>query len=192
MIPYICYQNNVPTVIANPVSYCVYFLKSLKTGKTYVGYTSNIYNRIKQHNGYITGGAKRTTKDRPWEIVCIISGFPDSRSALQFEFAWHDARAPRKRIPNGTDGKRRYRKCPHITTCKEGLEHLLCKKWTSTAPEPKSFPLTVIWNTKENCLTYQWLNTKSDYSCWSIFQGSINYNRLIEQVTGIPMYSSAI
>lgn len=38
------------------------------TGKhTYVGATCNLSRRVRQHNGEITGGAKATQSQRPWE-----------------------------------------------------------------------------------------------------------------------------
>ncbi len=193
MIPYICYSSTGPCIISEKRTYCVYFLRSLISNKTYVGYTTNIYNRIRQHNGFLAGPkTKRTEVGRPWEIVCIISGFPTARSALQFEYGWHDTRAGQKRIPGKEYRKgkyrNRYRKCPHITDCKEGLVYMLNKKWTETAPEPRSFPLTVIWNTSQPQLTYCWSNMQTDYHCWSIFQGMVNYNRLVEQTTGAKMY----
>lgn len=188
MIPYLNEINGVLTCVANTRSYSVYFLRSLSSNKTYVGFSTNPFNRILQHNGYKEGGAKRTSKDGPWEIVCIVSGFPTARAALQFEFKWHDIRAQRKRIKNGPDGKRRYRKCPHIIGCQDGLEHLLNCKWTETSPEPRSFPLTIIWNVNEDILMYKWDCKKYDYGCWSIYQGNINYNKLIEQVTQTKIY----
>jgi len=55
--------------------------------KHYIGYTNNPSRRIRQHNGEIKNGAKRTHKYRPWEMVCIISGFVNWTEALQFEWA---------------------------------------------------------------------------------------------------------
>ncbi len=188
MIPHLVCTNGILSCVAEQRSYSVYFLQSTISDRTYVGYSVDPFNRIKCHNGYKTGGAERTKTGRPWKIVLIISGFPTSRAALQFEKGWHRARATRERIKNGPDGKRRYRACPHIIDCKKGLQYMLNRKWTETAPEPFSFPLTVMWNVNENLPTYKWDTKKYDFQCWSIYQGNINYDMLIEQVTGINMY----
>lgn len=46
--------------------YVVYVLKSLKTGKRYVGQTSNLEKRLKDHNS----GLSVYTKNRgPWKLV---------------------------------------------------------------------------------------------------------------------------
>lgn len=66
--------------------YYVYLLRSTTSKKTYIGYTVNIKRRLRQHNGEITGGAKRTQKGRPWELVAWVTGFPYERTALQYEF----------------------------------------------------------------------------------------------------------
>lgn len=67
----------------------VYLLKSTTTNKTYIGYTSNINKRLRQHNGEISGGAKSTLYGRPWIFVCYITGFPDKSTALKFEWRNH-------------------------------------------------------------------------------------------------------
>lgn len=63
-----------------------YILRSAITDRTYIGYTVNFPRRIRQHNGEIVGGAKRTRKGRPWIPVCLIKGFFESSSALRFEY----------------------------------------------------------------------------------------------------------
>jgi predicted GIY-YIG superfamily endonuclease len=69
--------------------YC-YLLQSIPNPRrTYVGYTVDPKRRLRQHNGEIKGGAKKTRKGRPWRMICYIGGFPDERTALQFEYANH-------------------------------------------------------------------------------------------------------
>jgi predicted GIY-YIG superfamily endonuclease len=67
----------------------VYIIASTVCNRTYVGYTVNPIRRLRQHNGEISGGAKTTRRGRPWRLVSIIKGFPDKRSALQFEWRMH-------------------------------------------------------------------------------------------------------
>jgi structure-specific endonuclease subunit SLX1 len=59
---------------------------------TYVGATINLDRRLRQHNKEIKGGAFATgckvNKGETWMRVAYVEGFPDWKSALQFEWRW--------------------------------------------------------------------------------------------------------
>jgi predicted GIY-YIG superfamily endonuclease len=59
---------------------------------TYVGATVDLDRRLRQHNKEIKGGARATNikaaKGLKWHRRCYVSGFPDWKAALQFEWAW--------------------------------------------------------------------------------------------------------
>ncbi len=70
---------------------CVYFLQCGR--KSYIGYTVNIVRRLRQHRGEIVGGARCTSKFKQVDIVAHISGFPDKRTAMSYEwYAKHKLR----------------------------------------------------------------------------------------------------
>lgn len=64
-----------------------YLLQETGGKGTYIGATVAPDRRVRQHNGEIVGGAQRT-KGRAWRRAVLVSGFPDSTAALQFEWAW--------------------------------------------------------------------------------------------------------
>ena len=72
---------------------------------TYVGATVDLDHRLRQHNGEISGGAHAThakiALGNAWERVCHIRGFPDWKTALQFEWAFkhHSRKFPLKMYP---------------------------------------------------------------------------------------------
>jgi structure-specific endonuclease subunit SLX1 len=59
---------------------------------TYVGATVDLEHRLRQHNKEIKGGAHATSikvgQGHVWKVACYITGFPDWRSTLQFEWAF--------------------------------------------------------------------------------------------------------
>ena len=61
--------------------YYVYILKSLKDGRRYIGYTSDLNQRLKQHN---TGRNKSIKNRGPFEII-YSEEISDKTSAIKRE-----------------------------------------------------------------------------------------------------------
>ena len=78
----------------------VYLLVS-SDDATYVGATVDLDHRLRQHNKEIKGGAYATSmkveKGEIWTRACHVSGFPDWRAALQFEWRWKQLS---RKLPN--------------------------------------------------------------------------------------------
>lgn len=79
--------------------YLVYLLRC--ENYSYVGMTNDIFKRLRQHNGEISGGARYTSKRRGWYPVMIIDGFQDMKSAMQCEWRL-------KRGKKGVNGRIKY------------------------------------------------------------------------------------
>jgi structure-specific endonuclease subunit SLX1 len=82
----------------------VYLLLSTDNS-TYVGATVDLERRLRQHNKEIKGGAHATgikiDQGNIWTRACHVSGFPDWKSALQFEWRWKQLsrKLPKKMLP---------------------------------------------------------------------------------------------
>ena len=62
--------------------YYVYLIKSLRiTDKTYVGYTTNLKERLEKHN---SGGSTYTSSYGPWKLVTFLC-FDNEVKARSFE-----------------------------------------------------------------------------------------------------------
>lgn len=62
--------------------YYVYILKSLKTGKLYIGHTDNIARRLDEHN--TSRGGTYTRQNGPWKLI-YSENHPDRSSAANRE-----------------------------------------------------------------------------------------------------------
>lgn len=60
----------------------VYVLLSTRTGRTYVGISTDAHRRLAQHNGLRRGGARSTRVGRPWTVATLHGPYP-SRAAAQ-------------------------------------------------------------------------------------------------------------
>jgi structure-specific endonuclease subunit SLX1 len=89
----------------------VYLLQASSGRATYVGATTNLERRLRQHNKEIVGGATatgmRVLRGETWARVCHISGFPTWNAALQFE--WRFKQITRRLPPGGSSVDRRKR-----------------------------------------------------------------------------------
>ena len=69
----------------NPLVWFVYVLVS-RTGRTYVGVTTDVDRRLGQHNGLARGGARATRAWRPWKVGRIFGPLPTRGRALALEY----------------------------------------------------------------------------------------------------------
>ncbi|CAM6044920.1 unnamed protein product [Sphagnum compactum] len=75
-------------VVDRDDSWWAYLLLSANSRKTYVGVSSNVVRRLRQHNGELAGGAKAARAGRPWHLACTVGSFSSRSQACQFEWRW--------------------------------------------------------------------------------------------------------
>jgi putative endonuclease len=99
---------------------------------TYAGISNDYIQRLRKHNGEISGGAKYTASKGPgWKHLCIVNGFQTKNQALMFEWAVKHVQ------PRNAGG---------ITSRIKKLYSVLNKKnWTSKSPEASTVPLSLEW-----------------------------------------------
>lgn len=93
------------------MSYYVYFIESTH-GSTYIGATTDLNRRIRQHNKEIKGGAVATSikvnNGEIWKYICYIENCPSWNAALQCEWRWKQlSRQIQKQIPQQRPRDRR-------------------------------------------------------------------------------------
>lgn len=65
----------------------VYVLWSPSRMRTYVGITTDVERRLRQHNGDLVGGARSTRAGRPWSVGARYGPFVDRSRASRAERA---------------------------------------------------------------------------------------------------------
>lgn len=72
----------------------MYILGNETNNRTYVGYTSNLRRRLRQHNGQLKGGARSTRGCHTWFIHAFVPHLTKAE-ALSFEARLHKTRWPK-------------------------------------------------------------------------------------------------
>lgn len=92
--------------------YFCYFLGQVGAngrGSTYNGYTVDINHRLRQHNGFIKGGAHATRGKGPWEFIAILTSdsWTTISRAMQVEWLcrYPTRKKPRPTIYAGAKGR---------------------------------------------------------------------------------------
>ena len=103
------------------VVYCIASQRSRKgkvCDRSYIGYTTNLTRRLRQHNGELVGGAKATRGYAKWQCMWYVQGFNVRNNAMQLEWRLHHAAAaPRKSPPSalGSVSRRCYQLYKAVT-----------------------------------------------------------------------------
>lgn len=77
--------------------WCVYVLAN-PAGRTYVGVTTDVARRLRQHNGELAGGARFTRGRGPWRLVHLEDRLAGRAAAQSREYHLKRDRALRRRL----------------------------------------------------------------------------------------------
>ncbi len=99
-----CSTNEI--IEGNGKHYVVYLLQSANGRSIYIGASNDPDRRLRQHNGELTKGAKRTRTGRPWRTVLRVEGFgckpfESHSAALKFEKAFQCCKLTSGKKPVG-------------------------------------------------------------------------------------------
>ena len=64
----------------------LYVLVSAFETETYVGITTDVERRLDQHNGELPGGARTTTRGRPWTVGATFGPYATRGAAQSAEW----------------------------------------------------------------------------------------------------------
>lgn len=78
------------------MAWFAYVLVSQASGRTYVGATTDVGRRARQHNGALAGGARSTRAGRPWTVARVLGPFASKGLALRAEHAIKRVRGQRR------------------------------------------------------------------------------------------------
>lgn len=67
------------------VGWSVYLIYSPSRKRTYVGSTTDVFRRLRQHRGEIRGGARSTAVANDWALQSYITGFTGRSPACRWE-----------------------------------------------------------------------------------------------------------
>ncbi len=78
------------------MAWFAYVLVSERTRRTYVGATTDVERRARQHNGLLRGGARATRAHRPWRVGRVFGPFTGRGDALRAELRIKKVRGLRR------------------------------------------------------------------------------------------------
>lgn len=69
----------------SPGKWILYLIYSTKLRRSYLGITTDLERRVRQHRGEIRGGARATRAATDWELTVAIRGFTNRSVASRWE-----------------------------------------------------------------------------------------------------------